>query len=171
MPQQPSTNLVLLGSGAREHALAWKLTQDGARVHVLPGGAGIPGSVPGISPTDFPAIRQFCDEHQIKLIVVGPEAPLAAGVADYFAETDIRVFGPRKAAATLESSKVWSKQFMRRHGVATGRSWTFRSDQLAQARAVAAEEHTHTPLPAASPSYFSTTWPCCSAATARACAS
>ncbi|GAA4392941.1 phosphoribosylamine--glycine ligase [Hymenobacter koreensis] len=134
------TNLVLLGSGAREHALAWKLTQDGARVHVLPGNAGIPGSVPGISATDFPAIQQFCQEHEVKLIVVGPEAPLAAGVADFFADTDIRVFGPRKAAAVLESSKVWSKNFMRRHGVATGRAWTFRSDQLDQARAAAAEQ-------------------------------
>ncbi|WP_205590827.1 phosphoribosylamine--glycine ligase [Hymenobacter oligotrophus] len=138
MAQQP-TNIVLLGSGAREHALAWKLTQDGARVHVLPGNAGIPGSVPGISTTDFPAIQQFCQKHEVKLIVVGPEAPLAAGVADYFADTDVRVFGPRKAAAVLESSKVWSKGFMRRHGVATGRSWTFRSDQLDQARATAAE--------------------------------
>jgi phosphoribosylamine---glycine ligase len=142
----PTTNIVLLGSGAREHALAWKMTQDGARVHVLPGGAGIPGSVPGISATDFPAIQQFCQEQQVKLIVVGPEAPLAAGVADYFADTAIRVFGPRKAAAVLESSKVWSKSFMRRHGVATGRAWTFRSDQLGQARAAAADLQGHAVL-------------------------
>ncbi|GAB2963453.1 phosphoribosylamine--glycine ligase [Hymenobacter coalescens] len=142
----PKTTIVLLGSGAREHALAWKMTQDGAQVHVLPGGAGIPGSVPGISATDFPAIQQFCQQQQVKLIVVGPEAPLAAGVADYFADSDIRVFGPRKAAAVLESSKVWSKGFMRRHGVATGRSWTFRSDQLAQARAAAAEQGGHVVL-------------------------
>lgn len=142
----PKPNIVLLGSGAREHALAWKLTQDGAQVHVLPGGAGIPGSVPAVSATDFPAIQQFCQEHAVKLIVVGPEAPLAAGVADYFADTDIRVFGPRKAAAVLESSKVWSKDFMRRHGVATGRAWTFRSDQLEQARAAAAELQGHAVL-------------------------
>ena len=134
-----SQSLVLLGSGAREHALAAKLRQDGATVHVLPGNAGIPGSVPGISALDFPAIKDFCNNQQIKLIVVGPEAPLAAGVADYFLGTDIRVFGPRRQAATLESSKVWSKDFMRRHGVATARAWSFRSDQFAAAQAQAEE--------------------------------
>ncbi|RZK36121.1 MAG: phosphoribosylamine--glycine ligase, partial [Hymenobacter sp.] len=129
--------LVLLGAGAREHALAWKLRQDGATVHVLPGNAGIAGSVPGIGATDFPAIKSFCEERRIKLIVVGPEAPLAAGVADYFLGSDIRVFGPRRQAATLESSKVWSKEFMRRHGVATARAWSYRSDQFAAAQAQA----------------------------------
>ena len=127
-------SLVLLGSGAREHALAVKLRQDGATVHVLPGNAGIPGSVPGISATDFPAIQQFCQAQEVKLIVVGPEAPLAAGVADYFLGSDIRVFGPRRQAALLESSKVWSKDFMRRHGVATARAWSYRSDQFAEAQ-------------------------------------
>ncbi len=132
-------SLVLLGSGAREHALATKLRQDGATVHVLPGNAGIPGSVPGISALDFPAIKSFCNEHAVKLIVVGPEAPLAAGIADYFLGTDIRVFGPRRQAATLESSKVWSKGFMRRYGIATARAWSYRSDQFADAHAQAEE--------------------------------
>lgn len=131
--------VVILGSGAREHALAWKLTRDGATVHVLPGNAGIPGSVPTVDALDFPAVQQFCQTHGVTLIVPGSEAVLAAGVTDFFAETDIRVFGPTRQAAALESSKVWSKDFMNRHGVATGRSWTFRSDQLAQARAKAAE--------------------------------
>ena len=134
-----SQSLALLGSGAREHALAAKLRHDGATVHVLPGNAGIPGSVPGISALDFAAIKDFCNEQQIKLLVVGPEAPLAAGVADYFLDTDIRVFGPRRQAATLESSKVWSKDFMRRHGVATARAWSYRSDQFAEAQAKAEE--------------------------------
>ncbi|MGI4823905.1 MAG: phosphoribosylamine--glycine ligase [Janthinobacterium lividum] len=133
------TQLVLLGSGAREHALATKLRQDGATVHVLPGNAGIPGSVPHISTTNFPAIKAFCQEQDAKLIVVGPEAPLAAGVADYFLNSDIRVFGPRRQAATLESSKVWSKDFMRRHGIATARAWSYRSDQFAEAHAQAEE--------------------------------
>ncbi|SDX84401.1 phosphoribosylamine--glycine ligase [Hymenobacter psychrophilus] len=132
-------SIVLLGGGAREHALAWKLTQDGASVHVLPGNAGIPNSHPHISALDFPAIKSFCEEHGAKLLVVGPEAPLAAGVADYFVGSDIRVFGPGRAGATLESSKVWSKNFMRRHGVATAMSWQFRSDKLAEARAKATE--------------------------------
>ena len=132
-------SLILLGSGAREHALATKLRQDGATVHVLPGNAGIPGSILGISALDFPAIHAFCNEQQVKLIVVGPEAPLAAGVADFFLDTDIRVFGPRRQAATLESSKVWSKDFMRRHGIATARAWSYRSDCLAEAEAKVAE--------------------------------
>ncbi|WP_303310017.1 phosphoribosylamine--glycine ligase [Hymenobacter sp. BT730] len=134
-----SKPIVLLGGGAREHAMAWKLTRDGATVHVLPGNAGIPNSHPEISATDFPAIQGFCESHGIKLIVVGPEAPLAAGVTDYFAGSAIRVFGPSRAGATLESSKVWSKDFMRRHGVATAMSWQYRSDKLEAARAKATE--------------------------------
>ncbi len=132
-------HILLLGSGAREHAMAWKLTQDGARVHVAPGNGGIPNSHPELSPTDFPAIQAFCEKEQINLIVVGPEAPLAAGVTDFFAGSDIQVFGPSKAGAVLESSKVWSKEFMRRHGVDTAQSWAFRSDNMAAARAKAAE--------------------------------
>ena len=134
-----SKTLLLLGSGAREHALAEKLTRDGATVHVLPGNAGIPNSHPEIGATDFPAIKSFCQENGVKLIVVGPEAPLAAGVTDFFQGSDIRVFGPGRAGATLESSKVWSKDFMRRHGVATALSWQFRSDKMEAARAKATE--------------------------------
>ncbi|SHL60204.1 phosphoribosylamine--glycine ligase [Hymenobacter psychrotolerans DSM 18569] len=119
--------------------MAWKLTRDGATVHVLPGNAGIPNSHPEISATDFPAIQSFCEANGVKLIVVGPEAPLAAGVTDYFAGSDIRVFGPSRAGAVLESSKVWSKEFMRRHGVATAMSWQYRSDKLDEARAKATE--------------------------------
>jgi phosphoribosylamine--glycine ligase len=70
--------------------------------------------------------------------VVGPEAPLAQGISDFFAGSDIKVFGPTRAAARLESSKVWSKEFMRRHGVATAQAWPFRSDNIAAARAKAA---------------------------------
>ncbi|WP_345108738.1 phosphoribosylamine--glycine ligase [Hymenobacter algoricola] len=132
-------SIVLLGGGAREHAMAWKLTRDGATVHVLPGNGGIPNSHPAISATDFPAIQGFCQQHGVQLIVVGPEAPLAAGVVDYFADSDTRVFGPGRAGAVLESSKVWSKDFMRRHGVATALSWQYRSDKLADARAKATE--------------------------------
>ncbi|WP_375417199.1 phosphoribosylamine--glycine ligase [uncultured Hymenobacter sp.] len=131
-------NLLLLGGGAREHALAWKLTQDGARVHVAPGNAGIPNSRPELSATNFAAIKAFCEKEQIQLLVVGPEAPLAAGVTDFFAGSEIKVFGPAKAGAVLESSKIWSKEFMRRHGVATAPAWAFRRDSLPPARAQAA---------------------------------
>ena len=131
--------LLLLGSGAREHALAEKLTRDGATVHVLPGNAGIPNSHPEISPLDFEAVKAFAQAHEARLIVVGPEAPLAAGITDFFAGSDIQVFGPTRSAARLESSKVWSKEFMRRHGVATAQAWPFRSDNIAAARTKAAE--------------------------------
>jgi len=134
-------NLILLGGGAREHALAEKLTRDGATVHVLPGNAGIPNSHPEVNPLDFPAVQAYCQQVGAKLLVVGPEAPLAAGVADFFADSDIKVFGPTRAAARLESSKVWSKDFMRRHGVATAKAWQFRSDSMAAARARAAGLH------------------------------
>jgi len=136
-----TTVLLLLGSGAREHAMAEKLTLDGATVHVVPGNAGIPNSHPEISPLDFPAVRAFVQQQGIRLIVVGPEAPLAAGITDYFAGSDIRVFGPTSAAAQLESSKIWSKDFMRRHGVATAQAWSFTNEQLAAARAKAGELH------------------------------
>ncbi len=134
-----SNTLLLLGSGAREHALAEKLTRDGATVLVLPGNAGIPNSHPEVNPLDFEAVQAFARAHAARLIVVGPEAPLAAGIADFFAGSDIRVFGPTRSAARLESSKVWSKEFMRRHGVATAQAWAFRSDNIAAARAKAAE--------------------------------
>ncbi|MBC8083742.1 MAG: phosphoribosylamine--glycine ligase, partial [Hymenobacter sp.] len=137
MKSASKPSIVLLGGGGREHAMAWKLTRDGATVHVLPGNGGIPNSHPAISATDFPAIQSFCEAHGVRLIVVGPEAPLAAGVTDYFAGSGIRVFGPGRAGAVLESSKVWSKDFMRRHGVATAQAWQYRSDMLADARAKA----------------------------------
>lgn len=136
-----SPAILLLGGGAREHALAWKLSQDGARVHVAPGNAGIPGSHPELSATDFPALKSFCEQEQIRLIVVGPEAPLAAGVTNFFAGSEISVFGPTKAGAVLESSKIWSKDFMRRHGVATAQAWAFERNSLPRARAQAAALH------------------------------
>ena len=133
------SKIILLGSGAREHALSEKLTRDGASVLTVPGNPGIPNSHPEINPLDFDALQAFAQEHGAKLIVVGPEAPLAAGVVDFFASSDIKVFGPGRAGATLESSKVWSKDFMRRHGVVTAQAWPFRSDAMDEARAKAQE--------------------------------
>ena len=131
--------LLLLGSGAREHALAEKLTRDGATVLVLPGNAGIPNSHSEIDPLDFEAVKAFAQAHGAKLIVVGPEAPLAAGITDFFAGSDIQVFGPTRSAARLESSKVWSKEFMHRYGVVTAQAWPFQSDNIVAARAKSAE--------------------------------
>ena len=119
--------------------MAEKLTRDGATVLVLPGNAGIPNSHPEVNPLDFEAVKAFAQAHGAKLIVVGPEAPLAAGITDFFMGSDIKVFGPTRSAARLESSKVWSKEFMRRHGVATAQAWPFRSDNIADARIKAIE--------------------------------
>ena len=127
--------IAILGSGGREHALAWKLAQSVPQddIFVLPGNGGIPNSVP-IDSMDFPAIRQFCQERGIELIFVGPEAPLVAGVTDYFAGSGINVFGPAKQGAMLEGSKIFAKQFMAAHSVATSNFWVFEGNSDAAAR-------------------------------------
>ena len=102
-------------------------------MHVLPGNAGIPGSVPSISATDFPAIQSFCQEHGIKLIVVGPEAPLTLGLADACTAAGLKVFGPSRAAAALEGSKTFTKEVADAAGVPTA-AWA-RFEDAAAARA------------------------------------
>lgn len=126
-------NIAVLGSGGREHAIVWKLAQSISPEHIytLPGNGGIPNSVP-IESTDFEAIKQFCQEKQIDLIIVGPEAPLAAGIVDAFAGTGIKVFGPSQRGAQLESSKIQAKQFMQRYGVATADFWIIDRDEDAR---------------------------------------
>ncbi len=98
----------------------WKLAQSvpTENIYALPGNGGIPNSI-AIDAFDFEAVKAFCEENGIDLIVVGPEAFLAAGVVDYFADSGIKIFGPSKEGARLESSKIWSKQFMQKYGVAT----------------------------------------------------
>jgi phosphoribosylamine--glycine ligase len=112
--------IAVLGSGGREHAIVWKLAQSVPQenIYALPGNGGIPNSV-AIDAFDFDAVKAFCQEKGIEFIVVGPEALLAEGVVDYFAGSGIQVFGPSQSAARLESSKIWSKEFMRKYGVAT----------------------------------------------------
>ncbi len=113
-------NIAVIGSGGREHALCWKLSQSrhAKKVYALPGNGGIPNSV-HISVNNFEGIEKFCSDNSISLIVVGPEVPLAEGIADYFRDTHINVFGPEMAAAALEGSKAFAKDFMRRYNVAT----------------------------------------------------
>ena len=125
-------NIAILGSGGREHALSWKLAQSvpQAQIYALPGNGGIPNSVP-IDSMDVAAIRQFCREKRIDLIVVGPEAPLVAGIVDEFAGSGIKVFGPSKRAAQLEGSKIFAKQFMAKYGVATADFWVFKGNDAA----------------------------------------
>jgi phosphoribosylamine--glycine ligase len=112
--------IAIIGSGGREHAIAWKLAQSAGweNIYVLPGNAGIPKSQ-FVDINDFQVLEQFCLTENIGLIVVGPEQPLAKGIVDYFRKTDIKILGPSKDAAIMEGSKIYAKQFMRRHGVAT----------------------------------------------------
>ncbi len=113
-------NIAVLGSGGREHAIAWKLAQSplADTVYVMPGNGGTANNV-AVDPMDFHAVGAACRERDVTLLVVGPEDPLAAGIVDHFAGSDLKVFGPGAAGARLEGSKAWSKDFMARHGVAT----------------------------------------------------
>jgi len=131
-------NIAVIGSGGREHAIAWKLAQSAKadEVFVLPGNGSTQNNVP-IVPTDFESIKQFCLDKKVELIFVGPEDPLAQGIVDFFADSAIRVFGPDKKAAQMEGSKIWSKQFMKRYGVATADFWI--PEDTFQIRAIAQE--------------------------------
>ncbi len=112
--------IAIIGSGGREHALAWKFAQTltWENVYTLPGNGGIPNSH-SVNVNDFEEIERFCIYNSIDLIFVGPEQPLAAGIVDYFKEKDIKVFGPDKQAAQLEASKIFAKQFMQKYKVST----------------------------------------------------
>ena len=122
-------NVLVIGSGGREHALAWKLAQSTrvSKVYVAPGNAGTardPALV-NVPATAIADLVDFAREREIGLTVVGPEAPLAAGVVDAFRAAGLPIFGPTKAAAQLESSKDYAKSFMTRHRIPTARHRTF----------------------------------------------
>ena len=121
--------VLVIGGGGREHALAWKLSQSERiqKVFVAPGNGGTardPNLV-DVPITDVKALREWAQQEKIELTVVGPEAPLAAGVVDEFRAHGMRIFGPTQAAAQLESSKAFSKAFMQRHGIPTAIYETF----------------------------------------------
>ena len=126
---------LVLGGGGREHALAWKLAQSPLvqTVYVAPGNGGTATDkrLENIAITDVVALREWAQDHQIDITVVGPEALLAAGVVDEFRAHGLRIFGPTQAAAQLESSKAFSKDFMRRHGIPTAQHQTFTDAALA----------------------------------------
>jgi phosphoribosylamine--glycine ligase len=109
---------LVIGSGAREHALAWRLGQEGVAVTAAPGNGGTPRRAP-ISVSDSDALSAFAAEQRFDLTIVGPEAPLAAGIVDVFQARGLSVFGPTQAAARLESSKAWAKEFFVRHAIPT----------------------------------------------------
>ena len=129
--------VLVIGGGGREHAMAWKLRQSlkVTGVYVAPGNGGtaLSKDLQNIAITDVRALREWAQENKIGLTVVGPEAPLAAGVVDEFRSHGMRIFGPTQAAAQLESSKAYSKAFMRRHGIPTADYDTFTDPALAHA--------------------------------------
>lgn len=118
--------IAVIGSGGREHAIAWKLEQSTLveKVFVLPGNGGTKNNV-SIGVDDFAGIRRFCETEGVGLIFVGPEVPLAKGIVDYFADSSIKVFGPDAAGAQLEGSKLFAKRFMQKYGVATAEFYEF----------------------------------------------
>jgi len=129
--------VLVIGSGGREHALAWKLTSSPQvqMVYVAPGNAGISldKNLQTLPLTDTVALREWAQAHDIGLTVVGPEAPLAAGVVDEFRAHGLRIFGPTQAAAQLESSKAFSKAFMQRHHIPTAAYQVFEEADQAHA--------------------------------------
>ena len=127
-------NILVIGGGGREHALAWKLAQSPKvqMVYVAPGNGGTATDprLKNLPITDIVELREWAQANKIGMTVVGPEGPLAAGVVDEFRAHGMRIFGPTQAAAQLESSKAFSKAFMRRHGIPTAEYDSF-SDPVA----------------------------------------
>ena len=129
--------VLVIGGGGREHALAWKLAQSPKvqAVYVAPGNAGtaMDARLENIPLTDIGALRKWAQQEKVALTVVGPEGPLAAGVVDEFRAHGLRIFGPTREAAQLESSKAFSKAFMQRHGIPTAQYQSFDDPAAAHA--------------------------------------
>lgn len=129
--------LLIVGSGGREHALAWKLKQSPAveRIFCAPGNAGTEeiGENVALKASDLPGLAHFAKENRIDLTVVGPDDPLAAGIVDLFDTEGLRVFGPTKSAARLESSKIFAKELMRQKRIPTARAAIFDREEAAAA--------------------------------------
>jgi len=133
-------NILLLGSGGREHALAWKLagSEGCTSLFIAPGNAGTAqcGTNVDLSPVDFEGIKKFCGERNIGMVIVGPEEPLVKGIADYFAADaalrEIPVIGPSAKGALLEGSKAFSKKFMERHKIPTAAYREFDAGSFAE---------------------------------------
>ncbi|KAF1851102.1 phosphoribosylamine-glycine ligase [Cucurbitaria berberidis CBS 394.84] len=135
--------VLLVGNGGREHALAWKLVQSPSveHIYVVPGNGGTATldkkvtNVSDVKDSDFAGLVTFAKEKDINLLIPGPEAPLVAGIVDYFAKNvgdSIRAFGPSEAAAAMEGSKTFSKDFMRRHNIPTAAYENFSSYDAAK---------------------------------------
>lgn len=130
--------VLLLGSGGREHALAWKIAQSSMleELFIAPGNAGtkLHGENVNISPSDFEAVKDFVLEREINMVMVGPEDPLVDGIVDFFEGDEmiahVPVIGPNKIAAQLEGSKDFAKEFMKRHSIPTAKYGTFNRNTL-----------------------------------------
>jgi phosphoribosylamine--glycine ligase len=129
------TDVLLIGSGGREHALAWKLKQSSriGKLYIAPGNGGTHqcGENVDIAVTDIRKLLVFAQEKNIGITIVGPENPLDLGVVDAFKAAGLKIFGPTKAAAQIESSKVFSKMLMERAGVPTAQFRTFSNESEA----------------------------------------
>ena len=130
-------NILVLGSGGREHALAWKLSQsEGAHIFIAPGNAGTAqvGTNVSIKLSDFEAIKDFCLKQEINIVVVGPEQPLVDGIVDFFkgdkALKAVKIIGPDKRGAQLEGSKAFAKDFMEQYGIPTAKCFKVNKDNL-----------------------------------------
>lgn len=134
-------NVLILGSGGREHALAWKIKQSSFcdKIYVAPGNAGTATLAENVpltidQPEAFPKIADFISAHEIQLVIVGPEAPLVAGIRDFLAKQPqlegVGIIGPDQQASQLEGSKDFAKAFMHKYDIPTAQSQTFTADQL-----------------------------------------
>jgi phosphoribosylamine--glycine ligase len=129
-----SRRVLVVGSGGREHAIAWKLVRDGAEVLVAPGNAGtaLVAENVAVSADDIPSLVKLARDRSVDLTVVGPEAPLVAGIVDAFTDAGLRIFGPTAKAAQLEGSKLFCKQILHRGDVPTAMFREFRSAAAAR---------------------------------------
>ncbi len=124
-------NILVIGGGAREHSLVWKISQSPrvTKLYVAPGnaGTGLIAENLNIQASDLQSLARVAEEKNIALAVVGPEAPLAAGIVDLFQKSDVPIFGPNKEATKIESSKVFAKELMQKYGIPCAMSQSFSS--------------------------------------------
>ncbi|MBI4651959.1 phosphoribosylamine--glycine ligase [Candidatus Desantisbacteria bacterium] len=128
-------NILVIGSGGREHAIVWKLAHNKniKKIYCAPGNAGISelAEIIPIDVSDINGLKYFASSHNITLTVVGPEVPLSCGISDIFLESGLKIFGPCKDGALLESSKIFAKEFMSRHNIPTADFFIFDEEQKA----------------------------------------
>ena len=132
-------NVLVIGSGGREHALAYKIKESKKldKLFILPGNPGtktLGENVVNVDPNDFNAVVNFCNNENIKLVVIGPEQPLVNGMADYLRQNNFKVFGPNKAAAEIEGHKTFSKRLMAKYNIPTADFAEFSSNEIESAK-------------------------------------